>query len=220
VYDDIAPDDAPTGPVCTCCGSNFWAEELGRQACFRCQDAADEHLKALAGPTGLYARLPAAMMPGKGGDNSRVSGSRTPPLPLRIEPLSLSARGGVVTILQMWAEDWHELMERNPPEWRGDFQQQCDQVVQTLRFNLEWAARDHLAFDEFSDEVRHMRRSCEWAVLGEPPELLTTVGCNVTGCPGTMNVAISTDYTKCPECGERYRDNAVKKLRAVERSAA
>lgn len=68
--------------ACLICHRDLFADELGRFACRICVDLVDQHLRALAGPTGLYARLSAQLAPGAGNGGPAVSGSRTAPLPL------------------------------------------------------------------------------------------------------------------------------------------
>ncbi|GFE20043.1 hypothetical protein [Streptomyces nigrescens] len=189
-------------PACGACGRPLWENELGRQACRMCQRRVDDNLQSLAGSQGLYAALSAALVPGAGNGEARVSGgTRTAPLPLRLEPLSLSSRGGVVTVLQTWLVDWHEQLQWAHPRWQGDLQQQLDQVVQALRTNLEWAASQHPAFGDFSAEVAALVRSCHRQATGEKPERRIVVACP---CGSTLRVTISTPGARCAGCGTQY----------------
>lgn len=210
-------DDIAASPRCICCHSLLFADELGRQACFRCEDRTGEHLAQLAGPEGLYARLSGSLAPGRAGSGPSVSGSRTAPLPLRLEPLSLMARGGVVTILQTWLVDWHELLGWTYPRFEGDLRQQCDQVVARLRANLPWAAEQHPAFDEFAREVAHVEGACRRQVTGERPERRVTVVCH---CGQPLRVTVSTPGARCRSCDAQYGHDDVFRLPLAERSAA
>ncbi|GAA2484895.1 hypothetical protein GCM10010406_21430 [Streptomyces thermolineatus] len=193
-------DDAPR---CTTCTRPLQDHETAdaRLSCRPCQDRADHNLRALAGPDGLYARLAPALAPGGGTGEARVSGSRTAPLPLRLEPLSLAARGGVVTVLQTWVEDWATLAGRPAPWWRGAMQQQLDDAVASLRFNLEWAATRHPAFGEFAAEVAQLVRDCQRAITGERAERTIRVQCD---CGGILRITVSTDRARCPRCDTHY----------------
>ncbi|WP_198539918.1 hypothetical protein [Streptomyces sp. CT34] len=167
-----------------------------------CQSRVDQDLTALAGPRGLYASIALTLRPDIGSGEAQVSGgARTAPLPLRLEPLSLSARGGVVTVLPTWLVDWHEHLGWNHPRWQGDLQQQLDQVVNALRNNLEWAATEHPAFREFVTEVVVLTNSCRRQVSGKRPEGRITVACP---CGGTMRITISTPGARCAVCGAQY----------------
>jgi hypothetical protein len=203
--------------ACTVCLRDLYEHELGHQACRPCTDRVDQNLLALAGPDGLYARLSASLHPGSGSGGPAVSGSRTAPLPLRLDPLSLAARGGVVTILQTWLIDWHETLGYRHPRWDGDLQQQCDQVVKRLRVLLPWAAEQHGAFAEFYLEVGQLRRQCETATGGEKPLRRVGVSCP---CGHVLRVTLDTAGVRCPACSAQYGHSEALRLPLAERRAA
>jgi len=209
-------DDAPA-PLCTVCSRALYADEFGHQACDPCTARVDQALRALAGSDGLYARLSASLHPGSGSGGPAVSGSRTAPLPLRLDPLSLAARGGVVTILQTWLIDWHDLLGYRHPRWEGGLQQQCDQVVKRLRVLLPWAAERHGAFDEFAREVGQLRRQCEVHVTGEKPPFQFGVTCP---CGTVLRITLDTPGRRCSGCGEQYGLEELRGLPLAERRAA
>lgn len=193
---------ATDGPRCTVCHTRLWEHEIGRQACSPCQQRCEENLLALPGPRGLYAALSAAMVPGRAGDGGRVSGSRHAPIPARLDPLSLAAKGGVVTVLQTWAEDWSEVLGKPLRPWAGSMRQQCDAAVQTLRFNLDWAAREHPAFDDFAHEIERTVRQCRVQLTGEQPAPSRTVACTC-GHPLT-GIRLRTNSRTCAGCGAEW----------------
>ena len=209
-------DDA-TAPACTICHNGLYEHELGHQACRPCTDRVDQQLRALAGPDGLYARLADSLTPGSGGGGPVVSGSRTAPLPVRLDPLSLAARGGVITILQTWLIDWHDLLGYRHPRWDGDLQQQLDQVVHRLRVLLPWAAEAHGAFDEFAGEIAKIRRQCETATGSEKPPRRIGVACT---CGRTLKVTLDTAGVRCPDCSAQYGHSEALRLPLAERRAA
>jgi hypothetical protein len=211
------PLDDYVWPVCTACARQLRQDELGRRACRICQERAELALCQLPGPGGLYALLAAVLAPGRGGDVAHVSGSRTAPLPLRLEPLSLTARGGVVTVLQTWLVDWHEQLGWRHPRWQGGMQQQLDQVVRALRTNLEWAATSHPAFDEFLIEVTALVRQCERQITGERKERPIAVACP---CGATIPVTVSTPGARCRGCSRQYARTEVLDLPLAARTAA
>lgn len=208
--------DAPA-PQCTICLTALYESEFGHQACRPCTERVDRDLRALAGADGLYARLADSLAPGSRSGGPHVSGSRTAPLPLRLEPLSLAARGGVVTVLQTWLIDWHELLDYRHPRWDGDLQQQCDQVVGRLRVLLPWAAEQHAAFDEFAREIAQLRRQCETATGGERGPRRFGVTC---GCGATLKITIESPGKRCDGCGTQYDRRALLDLQLAERRAA
>lgn len=202
---------------CTVCRSDLYPDEITHQACRLCTDRVDHNLRALAGPDGLYPRLSASLHPGSGSGGPTVSGSRSAPIPVRLAPLSLAARGGVVTILQTWLIDWHETLGYRHPRWDGDLQQQCDQVVKRLRILLPWAAEAHGAFDEFARELSTIKRQCEAASGGEKPPRRVGVQC---GCGHTLRVTLDTAGVRCPACSAQYGHSEALRLPLAERRAA
>ena len=203
-------------PVCGCCPRRLRQDELGRQACRPCQERADVALRQLAGPDGLYARLATVLVPGRGSDGPIVSASRTAPLPLRLEPLSLQARGGVVTVLQSWQIAWHEHWGWSHPRWNGNLQQQLDEVVHALRVNLEGAAGTHPAFTDFLQEVTSLVRQCERQITGERKERPIAVACP---CGAVLKVTVSTPGARCYGCNTQYARTDVLDLPLAARTA-
>lgn len=146
-------------------------------ACAICRRPADDvHetcIKALDGRLqripGLYAELAAALEPGSS-DGTRVSGTRTPPLPVRLEPLRLQCRGGIVSILATWETDWRERRGLSLNAARAYHEQLLDgrqvltEVVGFLRAHLDWAVRQHPAVDEFAEEVADIIGACRAAI--------------------------------------------------------
>jgi hypothetical protein len=200
---------------CLVCTRDLYDDETG--ACRPCTDRTDHNLRALAGPDGLYARLAASLRPGSSSGGPVVSGSRTAPLPVRLDPLSLAARGGVVTILQTWLIDWHDLLGYRHPRWDGDLQQQCDQVVDRLRVLLPWAAESHGAFDEFARELASLVRQCQTATGDERPPRRVPVTCT---CGHILRVTLDTAGVRCPSCDAQYGHSEALQLPLAERRAA
>lgn len=202
---------------CIVCLRDLYADELTHQACRPCTDRVDHNLTALAGPDGLYAQLANSLHPGSSSGGPAVSGSRTAPLPVRLDPLSLAARGGVVTVLQTWLVDWHDLLGYRHPRWEGDLQQQCDQAVGRLRILLPWAAESHGAFDEFAREISQLRRQCQTATGGERAPRRIPVACP---CGHTLRITLDTAGVRCPGCSAQYGHSEALGLPLAERRTA
>lgn len=205
-----------TSPSCLICHTGLYDDELDRQACRPCIRRTDENLLALTGARGLYAQLGRQLAPGSGSGGPVVSGSRSAPIPVRLEPLSLLAKGGVVTILQTWVDDWadHGRAQRTRG---GTLQQQLDAAVLTLRFNLDWASAQHPAFPEFVAEVWQIRRQCEGQVSGERAPRLIGVACP---CGQTLRITLDTGTVDCPSCRARYGHSEALSLPLAQRAAA
>ncbi|MEW1895947.1 hypothetical protein [Streptomyces albidoflavus] len=199
--------------ACVVCHSALWQDEAGRLACRRCTLRISDDLAALPG---LYVQLGGALMPGSGAGGPAVSGSRTAPLPLRLAPLSLAAKGGVVTVLQTWLVDVHELLQYPHPRWEGDLVGQCHQVVARLQLLLPWIAENHPAVDDFAHEVRRTRAECEQVITGERPVRTVAVACP---CGAVLRITLDTLGRRCV-CGEQYGQAELRDLPLAERRVA
>ena len=205
-----------TAPACCICHTGLYDDELDRQACLPCVRRTDENLLALAGARGLYAQLGQQLTPGSGSSGPAVSGSRTAPIPVRLEPLSLLAKGGVVTILQTWVDDWADHGRAHRTRG-GTLQQPLAAAVQTLRFNLDWASAQHLAFAEFAHEVQQIRRQCEGQITGERAPRRIGVACP---CGQTLRITLDATKVVCPACAQQYGHSEALSLPLAQRAAA
>lgn len=98
-------------PVCVTprCRRQLWVAEAGRYACRPCEDQAAKHLAEI-GP--LFRRLTetGTLMRGARRPGGATTGSRTPPIPPRLEVLALTANGGVATRLQAIEDSWRQAL--------------------------------------------------------------------------------------------------------------
>ncbi|MFG7942914.1 hypothetical protein [Streptomyces cacaoi] len=202
--------------TCTSCGHDLWQDELGNQGCGACQRRVDRALAELVGPRGLYAQLTDVLTPGTTGAGNRVSGSKNPPIPVRLAALNLQARGGVVTILQTWLVDWHDHLGYTHPRWDGGPQDQLDQTVARLRTLLPWAVEHHPAWAEFAGEVRQAVGACRAQVTGEPPARRVTVTCT---CGAALRITLDTPGRRCA-CGQQYGWAELRRLPLAQGAAA
>jgi hypothetical protein len=203
--------------ACTVCLRDLYEHELGHQACRPCTDRVDLHLRALAGTDGLYARLADSLHPGSSSGGPAVSGSRTAPLPLRLEVLNaMTERGPVLGPLEGWVRDWEQYGRADVDE-SGTLQQRLDHAVQTLRFNLAWAAASHPAFADFADELFAIKRRCQTAVGEERPPIKVPVACR---CGQILRVSLDMDSIECRRCGTEYGHGEMLRLTPTRRAAA
>ena len=101
----------------------------------------------------------------------RVSGSRTPPLPLRVDPLDLSLPAptgrqrwepnnwprdqvghiSVATLLDSWVRDWIDVLglRETPPALVGT-------MAGWLTNRIDLGSKDHPAIDDFAAEIRDL----------------------------------------------------------------
>ncbi|KAF0646742.1 MULTISPECIES: hypothetical protein [Streptomyces] len=200
--------------TCVACTRTLRDDET--QTCRPCVTRVDQQLAELAGPEGLYASLTADLAPARTGSAGRVSGSRTAPIPVRLEALSLAARGGIVTILATWVDDWATYGHATPVPG-GTLQQQLDAAVNTLRFNHQWAAAQHPAYSEFAHEIRRAWTACRTQTAGDPAPRRIPVQCP---CGHTLRITLDTRGETCPSCHEHYSHSEVLQLPMAARNAA
>lgn len=154
----------------------------------------------------LYVLMGDVLAPGTAGDRTRVSGTRTAPLPVRLEPLSLRARGGIVTILATWEVDWRETRQMAPAE-RGASERDLAAIVLWLRAHLPWAIEQHAAIREFADEVRDVVRECR-AAAGLLPHMMRIgtcpVDCDGQACGEKLYADPQAEEIWCRKCRTRW----------------
>ena len=205
--------DAPA--ACTVCGTGLYDTEQG--TCRPCIERTASNLAALAGPHGLYAQLADSLHPGSRTGGPAVSGSRTAPVPLRLEILNLQTeRGPVIGPLEGWVRDW-ETFGRATVDETGNLQQRLDHAVQTLRFNLAWAASSHPAFYDFADELHVIVRRCRTATGEEKPPIKVPVACH---CGQILRVSLDMDGIDCGHCRASYGRDEMLHLTPTRRAAA
>lgn len=212
-------------PACIVCRRDLRDNEWDRYACPPCQLRIAADLAALAGPvtwqagrlvSGLFAAIPGELEPGARGHGPRVSGSKSAPIPARMEPLSQSADGGLVNDLEEWVGDWASRGYATRcgvgrPQYR------LDQAVATLRFNLDTAVRQHEAINAFAGDLQEIRGTCEALIIGaRPPKPLTAV-CH---CGTTIRFNLNTHVRYCKGCGADYGHSALIRLAKETQLAA
>jgi hypothetical protein len=169
---------------------------------YRHQRCADRLRTDLTELPGLYALMGAVLAPGTAGGGARVSGTRTAPLPVRLEPLSLRARGGIITILATWEVDWRDLRGLTDAQ-RGIGARDLSAIVLWLRAHLPWAIENHAAVDEFAAEVRDIGRQCR-AAAGLLPNMMR-IGCcpaliGDEACGAALHADPQAEEIRCRRC--------------------
>lgn len=192
-----------TSPSCCICASALWDDEQGRYICRPCENRIDRELRALAGPSGLYARLCLRTGPSKRAGGPAVSGTRNSSMPPNEQVLSLVANGGIVSDLETWVKDWatYGLAQLSTG---GRLQYRVDQAVATLRLNLTQAALRHPALDECAREIRQIVRQAEAIIDGERQPIRIPVHCDTPDCDGILRVTLDTDSETCRACRREY----------------
>ncbi|MFG2328284.1 hypothetical protein ACGFMM_01525 [Streptomyces sp. NPDC048604] len=204
-------------PTCLRCTYELRTDEQGRQLCFRCEDRTARHLAAIPGPHGLYAQLAHHLQRGGNSGGPAVSGSKTAPIPLRIDVVSLQAASGqVLGPLETWVRDWETYGHADLNE-AGTLQQRVDHACRTLRYNLRWCAEVHPAADEFVREVGDITRTLAGITGGEKPPRKIPVACP---CGNVIRTTLNTRGETCRGCRTEYGHSEVLRLPLADRRAA
>jgi len=174
--------------------------------------------------------------PVSGSGQPRVSGTPDPssPISLDIHDLLAPARLGAVhdewhdqtgqpsvaAVLETWARDWAEIAtERLPDPGVGA-------TLRWLRARLEWAAKHHLAMDEFIGEMRslHGRLITVLRERDPAPELCHGVPCRKCDERNLWRRPDGSGDVDCHSCGLIYRpdeyDRWVRMVAATTRRMA
>lgn len=160
----------------------------------------------------LYALLPEHLEPVRG-VGPKVSGSRTPPVPLRLDvvDLILPARNGnvhddwhdqygqlsVATVLDGWVRDWAEVRHEHLP---------APTVVELAGWmlgRLSWACDEHPAVDECIAHLRSTRAVLRRAVgrtSGRVYIGVCPVELDEGPCRAILMADPDVDVLRCPRC--------------------
>ena len=201
-------------PICTCCHRELRNDELRQYACNLCADRIDSHLGAIPR---LFARLGEHLERGAAATGPAVSGSKTAPIPCRIDVLNLrTAAGPVLAPLETWVRDWAEAGYAEIGE-RGTAAARVTHACGTLRFNLSRAVAEHPAVEEMAGEVASIWRTLSRIVEGETAPRRIAVTCP---CQQTLRITLDTRGETCPRCGAEYGHADVLRLPLADRRAA
>ncbi|MGA5869289.1 hypothetical protein [Streptomyces cinereoruber] len=200
-------------PACLRCTRDLRDHEIGRYLCGPCED---QVARALTEIPALYARLADHLHRGSS-NGPAVSGSKTAPVPLRLDVLDLQMeKGPVLGVLQGWVRDW-EFYGHAELHETDTLQERVAGACRTLRYNLRWAATHHPAIDECADELLAAHRTLARTVTGERPARHVTVTCP---CAQPLRITLDTRGITCPSCGTGYGHSDVLRLPLAERRAA
>jgi hypothetical protein len=193
---------------CTHCSRLLYQDELSRYACRVCEDGATTQLQALPA---LYGQLEHSLRPGSTpSSGGRVTTTRSAPLPVALQPLTLRGPGGIVTELQFIEDSWRRTLGWTVATFRGDYQQTLNAVVRFLANNVPWACG---SFEEVADDLKVIARlhaQALAAVTGEH-DVRVPIGCcpNVdeeTGalCGQRLKVSPWAPTIRCGSCGTQW----------------
>ena len=217
------PDTDEQHPAyrCTHCPRLLHANELHRQACRVCEDRASDQLRAMPD---LYKRLGDALTPSTGLSNAGpVSGAtKTAPLPVALQPLSLRGPGGIVDALLGIEQRWRIQLDWDQLPHRGSYENTLKGCVPVLRNSISWICD---RYDLVADDLKLINSLHQQAdaVVNGTREAKVPVGCcptrleNSPACGEQLRVSPWAPEIRCAGCGTRWARTEWLKLGATLR---
>ncbi|MDQ0791994.1 hypothetical protein [Streptomyces sp. B1I3] len=204
-------DDGYEWPTCITpnCGRQLWVSETGRYSCRPCED---QTAKRLAELPGLFTQLnqTATLMRGAARGGGPTSGSKTPPIPPRLEVLSLTAAGGVATRLRDIEDSWRKALRWTVAPWRGNPAQAVPVHIKFLVNNLPWAVDAYESVGQDIDDLRKLHAECTAATANERRPGQVSIGrCPAryddgTLCRAELTATAASHRVRCGGCGSRW----------------
>ncbi|MFJ6348632.1 hypothetical protein ACIQKB_04045 [Streptomyces sp. NPDC092046] len=200
-------------PSCTRCARDLRDDEAGRHLCRICEDRAAAALLAIPA---LYQQLGQHLHRGAS-TGPAVSGSKTAPIPLRLDVLELQLETGpILAPLQAWVRDW-ETYGRAELAETGSLQDRVAGACRTLRYNLRWAVEHHAAVDEFAEELCSIHRTLAGITSGERPARRLHAECP---CGHSFPFTLNTRGETCRACGADHSRSDILNMQLAGRAAA
>lgn len=177
-----------------------------------CRERLADQLRRLPN---LYRALADELAPGRSSDGGRT-GSRTAPLPVRLDILDLRARGGIEGILAGWVRDLCDREQWEFPQY-GTVEAAVDSYTAILIGNLGMLCDEHPAIREIAHEIAAIVRQCEALTTGDKPARRIPVACP---CGTVLRVTLDTPGARCSGCDAQYGHAEVLQLPMAQRTAA
>ncbi|WP_406122962.1 hypothetical protein OHQ89_12420 [Streptomyces canus] len=163
-----APLDEYEWPVCVTprCNRQLWTAETGRWACRPCEDRTVSRIAELPA---LFRQLDttASLMRGARRPGASGGGSKTPPIPPRLEVLALVGPGGVAARLSAIEDSWRSALGWTVAPWRGSPAQAVPLLAAFLANNLLWACSSYEEVGQDIDDLRRLHSECTAIVNDE-----------------------------------------------------
>lgn len=224
MHDTTTPDTGYEWPTCAAAPTDgprshrLWADELSRLVCRPCEETTATRIGELPG---LFRRLntTAALMKGARRTSGSVSGSRTAPVPPRLDVLALVGPGGVAARLQAIEDSWRQALGWQIPvrddgvrvfaSWRSDPSRAVPARVRFLADNLLWACSSYESVGQDIDELRRLHGECKALVGGERKAGRVKIGvCPVRvddrPCGAALTATADSHRVRCSGCGARW----------------
>ncbi|HEY6117132.1 MAG TPA: hypothetical protein VI172_14365, partial [Candidatus Dormibacteraeota bacterium] len=203
-------DDQYQWPVCVTprCNRQLWVAEATRWACRPCEDVTAARIAELPD---LFRRLDstAALMKGASRVSSGSSGTRTAPIPPRLDVLNLVGPGGVAARLSAIEDAWRQTLGWTVAPWRGSPAQAVPEIVKFLANNLLWACSSYEEVGQDIDDLRRLHSECQSIADGDRKPGRVQIGnCPVRVgddlCWAPLTARADSHRVRCGNCGARW----------------
>ncbi|HEY6114650.1 MAG TPA: hypothetical protein VI172_01715 [Candidatus Dormibacteraeota bacterium] len=203
-------DDQYQWPVCVTprCKRQLWVAEATRWACRPCEDRTSTRLAELPA---LFRRLDstAALMKGASRVSAGGSGTRTAPIPPRLEVLNLVGPGGVAARLSAIEDAWRQTLGWTVAPWRGSPAQAVPELAKFLANNLLWACSSYEEVGQDIGDLRRLHSECTALVNDERRPGRVQIGScpvRVEGelCWTPLTARADSHRVHCGNCGARW----------------
>lgn len=224
MHDHPTPDLDYVWPVCGACGRDLWTDELDRQACRPCGDRTQTRIAELPG---LFRQLDttAALMRGARRPGAGGGGSKTPPIPPRLEVLALVGPGGVAARLSAIEDSWRSALGWTVAPWRGSPAQAVPHLAKFLGDNLLWACSSYEEVGQDIDDLRRLHTQCKNVVEQKQTPGNVKIGlCPILvedqRCAEQLYASARSFKTACNACGTAWEgEDEWRELRAAQERA-
>jgi hypothetical protein len=214
MHDHAPIDDGYIWPVCTAGpetgprSHQLWTDELDRLVCRPCEDRTSARIAELPG---LFRQLDttASLMRGARRPGGGSSGSKVPPIPPRLEVLSLVGPGGVAARLRDIEDAWRKALGWTVAPWRGSPAQAVPAHTKFLADNLLWACGSYESIGQDIDDLRRLHGECTAIANDERKPGRVQIGAcpgQVEGAPCAAPLTARADSHRvhCGSCGGRW----------------
>jgi hypothetical protein len=226
------PDDLKTyeWPVCAAGPKTgphshpLWTDELNRIVCRPCEERTATRITELPA---LFAQLntTAALMRGASRIGGGSTGSKTPPIPPRLEVLALVGPGGVAARLRDIEDSWRKALGWTVAPWRGSPAQAVPAHATFLANNLLWACSSYESTGQDVDDLRKLHGECTAIVNNERKPGRVAIGLcparvDDTLCGQQLTATAASHRVRCGTCGTRWETlGEWRQLRAAQEQA-
>ncbi|MGW2048570.1 hypothetical protein ACWCPF_25815 [Streptomyces sp. NPDC001858] len=182
----------------------------------------------LAELPGLYRQIDTTAMLMRGAQRAGggTSGSKTPPVPPRLEVLALVGPGGVAARLSAIEDSWRRTLGWTIAPWRGSPAQAVPELARFLANNLLWACGSYEPVGQDIDELRKLHGELKALAFGEKRAGRVGIG----SCPAPtedgwcgqpLTAATDNHRVHCRACGARWDGlGEWRELRAAQEAVA